>query len=377
LKAPLGLALAAALIGAALVDWTQRSWRIAVAIAALSLVAVLWALVTRQIRWPLQMLIVAPLSLWGAAQLLAHASVVPYRTQHDAVMWALCGVAFLLGSQILSDRSARHAFLNVLMWGGTGLAGLAILQFYSDPLRVYWVFPVIGGGMGTFHYRNQFAAFMELTAAISLWRILVGNPVSGAISFAVMFAATLTSESRSGLLLMTVELVAFLLLAAFSRRTGSQSVLRAGILILFAAGAILVAGIQPTLERLEQSTTADARLTFSRSTIQMIKERPWSGFGMGTWPMVYPRFATMDNGLIVNEAHDDWLQWASEGGIPFALLMVALVIWLAVPAVDSVWGIGLLIVMAHSAVDYLLRDPVLGFTWFAMAGALAVWRRDS
>lgn len=371
-----GLALAAALLAGAVVDWTQRSWRIAVAIAALSLVAVLWALVARQMKWPGQLIVVVPLSLWPVGQLLFHSSVAAYRTQHDAALWAMCGVAFLLGSQILSERSSRHAFLNALMWGAAGLAAIAIVQFYASPNRVYGIFPVIPGGMGTFHYRNQFAAFMELAAGIAFWKILYGSPVSGAICFAIMYAAALTSTSRTGFILMSLELVAFLVIAILSRRAASQAALRTIVLILFVAGAALVAGLQPTLERLEQTDAGDVRVSFSLSTIRMISERPWSGFGMGTWSTVYPRFATVDSALIANEAHDDWLQWASEGGIAFALLIAVLVIWLARPAVDSLWGLGLLAVMAHSAVDYLLRDPVLGFTWFALAGALAVWRRE-
>jgi hypothetical protein len=29
---------------------------------------------------------------------------------------------------------------------------------------------------------------------------------------------------------------------------------------------------------------------------------------------VYPAFATFDPGVIVNQAHSDWLQWTAEGG---------------------------------------------------------------
>jgi len=374
LKRALALAFAAALLGAALVDWTQRSWRIAVAIAALSVVGVVWALVARDLRWPRQLLVVVPLTLWGVAQLVTRTTAVPYRTHHDAALWAMCGVSFLLGSQILSDRHARHRFLDALMWGGAGLAVIGILQFYSTPTKAYGIFPMLAGGMGPFHYRNQFAAFMEMTAGIALWRIRFGNPVSASICFAIMFAAALTSPSRSGVVLICTELLAFLV-TAFVQRAASQSSLRAIILILFAAGAALVAGLQPALDRMELHVDpGDLRVEFARSTIRMVEERPWTGFGMGTWSSVYPGFANVDYALVANEAHDDWLQWASEGGIPFALLMAVLVIWLAKPAVDSVWGLGLLLVMAHSAVDYLLRDPVLGFTWFAMAGALAAWR---
>jgi O-antigen ligase len=225
--------------------------------------------------------------------------------------------------------------------------------------------------VGTFHYKNQFAAFMELMAPIALWRILYRNPVAGAICYAAMLGATLTSTSRTGLVLIAAELVGFLLMVLLGRRAHSDAVLRVGILVVFAAGAAVVAGTQQTTVRFEQDPSADVRAPLNASTIRMVRERPWFGFGMGTWPAAYQRFATFDMALIANEGHDDWLQWASEGGVPFALLMAALALWLTKPAVRSLWGLGLLVVLVHSAADYLLRDPALGFAWFGLAGAVS------
>jgi hypothetical protein len=54
-----------------------------------------------------------------------------------------------------------------------------------------------------------------------------------------------------------------------------------------------------------------------------------------------------------------------------------LTIWLAKPSVQSVWGLGVLSVMIHSYVDYPLRDPVLGFFWFTLAGGLTGTRRPA
>jgi hypothetical protein len=51
--------------------------------------------------------------------------------------------------------------------------------------------------------------------------------------------------------------------------------------------------------------------------------------------------------------------------------MAALVVWIAKPAIQSVWGLGVLSVMVHSYVDYPIREPALSFLWFAMAGAVS------
>jgi O-antigen ligase len=105
--------------------------------------------------------------------------------------------------------------------------------------------------------------------------------------------------------------------------------------------------------------------------LKLIAERPWFGYGMGTWRAVYPRAATFDMALLANEAHNDWAQWTSDGGIPFSLLILALVIGVAKPATRSIWGLGVLSVMVHSCFDYPIREPALSFLWFALAGAVS------
>ena len=47
----------------------------------------------------------------------------------------------------------------------------------------------------------------------------------------------------------------------------------------------------------------------------------WFGFGLGSWPWAYPRYAIIDPVLFANHAHNDWAEWAADGGLPFALLI--------------------------------------------------------
>ena len=110
----------------------------------------------------------------------------------------------------------------------------------------------------------------------------------------------------------------------------------------------------------------------------MFRASPWHGFGLGTWPSVYPQFALFDAGAFVNHAHNEWAQWAAEGGLVALGLMLAVLAWCSKPALRSVWGLGLLAVFLHSLVDYpFLR---LGLAaWIlcldrSAGGRLARWR---
>jgi O-antigen ligase len=166
--------------------------------------------------------------------------------------------------------------------------------------------------------------------------------------------------------------VVFLIGLLFARRREAKAFLPvfAGLGLLVAVAAI-IAGTDQIRARFEDRNPYELRRELFDSTLKLIAERPWSGYGIGTWRAVYPRAATFDIAVLANEAHNDWAQWACDGGIPFLLLMAALVAWLAKPAIQSIWGLGVLSVMVHSYVDYPIREPALSFLWFALAGAVS------
>jgi O-antigen ligase len=360
-----------ALLAGVLVDWSPRYWRVTVAIACVSVVAAIWAVTARQIELPRQTILVALIAGWGPMQLILHSTLVSWPTVQRSVEWGMGAVCFVLGSQILRRQQSRDAFLTLILWAFTILAAAAMLQMYLSPGRVFGFIPVSDYVVGTVYYRNWFAAMMELAAPIALWQVYRGKLVAGGICYAAILAATISSASRMGVVLVLAEFLVALMLMVTGRRMRLKSALSLiGVLALLAVAAAGVAGTDALSKRLGEPDAYALRRTLLSSTLKMIPGHTWSGSGLGTWPSEYPAFATYDRGLFVNAAHNDWAQWASEGGGLFLLLMAVLVGWLAKPAVLSVWGMGALSVMIHSYVDYPLQDPSLAFLWFALAGAL-------
>ena len=102
----------------------------------------------------------------------------------------------------------------------------------------------------------------------------------------------------------------------------------------------------------------------------MIRDRPVMGFGLGTWSTAYPAYALRDNGLLANQAHNDWAQWAVEGGLP----LLALMLWVAARsarlALRALWGIGVVAVFVHSLVDYPLQRPALAGLFFVFLAVM-------
>jgi O-antigen ligase len=107
------------------------------------------------------------------------------------------------------------------------------------------------------------------------------------------------------------------------------------------------------------------------STLDMIQERPAMGFGLGTWSTAYPAYAYSDDGLFANQAHNDWAQWAAEGGLPFFLFLLSIAVWSIRPAAHSLWGVGVVSVFLHCLVDYPIQRPALGGPFFVLLGVLA------
>src|SRR4051812_43965293 len=84
----------------------------------------------------------------------------------------------------------------------------------------------------------------------------------------------------------------------------------------------------------------------------------------------YPAYATFDAGALVEHAHNEWLEWAAGGGIPYAGAWAVFAAALCRPALRSVWGVGILAALVHATVDYPFARFGLTAWTFSLAGAL-------
>ena len=117
------------------------------------------------------------------------------------------------------------------------------------------------------------------------------------------------------------------------------------------------------------------RPQLAAASLRMIAAHPWAGVGLGTWPVVYPHYATVDFAVFMNQAHSDWLQWAAEGGVPFVLMILALFIWTVRAGFRSVWGLGAVSVFLHALVDYPFSRPALA-SWVIVVIAM-LWAQET
>jgi O-antigen ligase len=161
---------------------------------------------------------------------------------------------------------------------------------------------------------------------------------------------------------------------AVSRRQisrGAFATITVTCLTLSAAFTAAV-GWEDLWKRFQEPDIYQGRREMLFSSLDMIRARPATGFGMGTWPTVYPSFAYYDDGLFANQAHNDWAQWAAEGGMPFLLLILSIAAWSFRKALNSLWALGIGFVFLHCIVDYPLQKPALAGLLFTLLGAVSL-----
>jgi O-antigen ligase len=119
-----------------------------------------------------------------------------------------------------------------------------------------------------------------------------------------------------------------------------------------------------------------ARVRYARASLAMIQAAPWQGVGLGCWPSAYPMYATVDDGFVANQAHSDWLQWAAEGGLPFAVLIISFGAAVSLRALRSRWALGIAAVFGLALADYPFEKQAVALLLFTLAGALVGAKRS-
>jgi hypothetical protein len=369
--------LAAILFLGILSMWVPARWALSVFQIAIFTLAAARIIRRKSVKLHPAGVLLGVAVVWGLIQAYAGWTVDRYKTLNEVLNWTTNLTVFALGLELGRDRQRREQFLTALLWFGTALAAVSMLTVFSSPPGiVFWFFHAGTDRqtLGPFVYYNQYAAFIEAVLPLALVRAILDQKrrMLYSVIGALLLASVVAGGSRAGTVLCLAEVVVIPLIALgrgiITRRVAGR-VLLASVSTLVVLGA--VSGWDVIWKRLQEPNPYAVRKDFLLSSLEMAQERPLTGFGLGTWSEVYPGFARFDDGLFANQAHNDWAQWAVEGGIPFFLLMVAVAGLAIRPAFRSLWGLGLLGVFVHCTIDYPMQQrPVLAAFFFGLLGIL-------
>ncbi len=329
-----------------------------------------------------------------------------------AALAALLPAAALFLLVALLDLEQRMRLIGWIVAIGLGCLCLGVLQVLQGPTSAlrFFRFTNFEDAVGFFANRNHFAAQLYVTLPFVLvWfafkcagmfdnRKITAQKLQwvavGLGLVLLILAGIALARSRAGILLTFVAFAPMVLMAptllavlmGHRPRVASVKVRAAvagGALLLLIAGL----GAERAIPRFEDSSVNDLRTALNVTTSQAAWEALPFGSGLATFVPVYKVYEKAKDLLpaLVNRAHNDWLEFALEAGLPGILLMLLFVGWLVLRALPGWVGvrsltpearlitcaaslaIGLLLI--HSFLDYPLRTgAMLGY--FALFCAL-------
>lgn len=314
----------------------------------------------------------------------------------------ICSTVVLAGCRDMQD-------LRILL-GGFVTSGVLIgLITFSEASRGGRISAQFGGSevvsgrlQGAFDSPNQLGSFCALMIPIAASLIFAARKTRWrvAASMAVIFllATLMLSLSRGAWVGVAVALLFLLLKLREARR----------LLVILAVPLAIVGYFVWTLgptktdvrvvgERARAITVLspyDDRRVIYKEAIREFKENPLLGVGPGGFPVASTRIVSESATLSYAHAHNLYLNWAAEAGLPSLVIIFGFAIALGVAAQTAsrearmrgdprdralVLGIAasLLTVLTQGVFDYVIPNPVVYTAFWTLVGALLVARREA
>ena len=332
-------------------------------------------------------------------QLLPGISAYRHATYSSLLLYIAYGTVCFLITQTLTRTTHIRRLTTAAVFYGTWVAMFAVLQSLSSTGKLYWIrTPRFGGWIyGPYVNHNHYAGLMEMLLPIPLVfafsRYAHGRERWIAASAAAFMGATIfLSGSRGGMVAFALQIAVFLYFLSREKAAGRAAFLMAAFLVISLASIAWIGGSQVTarLSTISASKHSDLsndiRFQINRDALHMFSQRPILGWGLGTFETVYPQFRSFYTNLLVDKAHNDYLQLLAETGIVgFAVMLWFLisVFRRALPkirnwpsdvngAVTLAAVIGIAGILVHSFVDFNLEIPANALLFFSLCAIAAL-----
>lgn len=346
----------------------------------------------------------ANLPVWNAI------SADPYQTRFFALqMLALTAFLALLYRYANTDRRTRVLVYTVL--------GIAVASAVFGILRqttqqdTGFFLPLLrkNQGYGQFINKNHFVYLMDMAFGLGLGIILGGGVKRDRLMIYIallvpIWIALVLANSRGGVLAMIMQIVVAVLLltsvGALSenyqlQKIARSAVLRTALLVVLVVGVALgtlwVGGdrLASNFEGASSEFTSDtlrqgaSRNEIWRATLKMFAAHPIVGVGLGGYWIAITAYHDASGLMTPQEAHNDYLELLSSGGV----IGVALGVWFVVAVIRKAREnlladvgymravrlgaiLGIVGVAAHSLVDFglhIIVNAVVFLTLIALA----------
>jgi O-antigen ligase len=303
--------------------------------------------------------------------------------------------AFVMVVLVNSKQRVRY-LLYVLILSGTYQAVYGALEILLN-IKSTWIlgYNQSDKANGTFIYQNHFANYILLTICLGIGLIVGQLHESPSANWFIRFIRVLQSIMspkmlvRLCLVIMVIALVmsksrmantalfsvtiigGFAALFLYKNRPRILTVFILSIFVIdtLAIGAFF--GVSTVVDRLESSSiTTETRSQAMSWTLDIIRDFPLTGTGLGSFYTIFPKYSHYNIGYY-NYAHNDYLQFFAEVGIPATLMLggsILYALYLCLNVITTrnskqmkgtAFGcfLAILAMLIHISVDFNLQPP--------------------
>ncbi|MEA3230231.1 MAG: O-antigen ligase family protein [Thermodesulfobacteriota bacterium] len=345
-------------------------------------------------------------------------SINPGATLSEFFRFSAYLAFYILTVQLLTKRDLLKQTIGVVIVFATLLSVLAMIQHFTmiqsvsqADLKIFWFRELTHGGapFGPYVNRNHYAGWMGMIFPIVLSMFLLHKPVGIYRSFREKMIGFLTQDRTNTYILLglSATLISVSIFLSLSR----GGIISLGLALLFLAimvtlgkpgrgkGVLIICvftivllcvgwfGWEPIFKRFDtirdvHGDIAGQRLTIWEDSFNLVKDFPLTGSGFGTFKDLYPKYRHFPGHMVVEHAHNDYLELLAEGGIPGTLLVfwfLAVFFFKSVPAflkrndmysIYLYFGIlaGIISILIHGLTDFNLHIGANGLYFFFLLG---------
>src|SRR5215212_990295 len=330
-------------------------------------------------------------------------SLDPYSTRLVLVQLATLLIYFAATLVFVDTPHRLQVLVRTIMIFGFFLALFGLTQSFTSPTKVYWLRELNQStAFGPFINRHHFAGYMELTIAVPLGLLFAGvvdkeKRIIYLFVAGLMGVALVMTASRGGIVSLVAEIVFLVIVTAIWRkpserrrrksgrlkRIGARLGMATALLVGLFLGVVLLGGefsITRFIDTVNTDDPTTGRAHFWAVTLDIVRAHPYVGAGLGAFGVIYTRYDTRNGLYRLEQAHNDYLQVLSDGGIIGAVLALSFVVLLFYKAIsraqsrdDFRRGValaalsGCFAVLVHSFFDFTLHTTSNALLFLALA----------
>ncbi len=311
--------------------------------------------------------------------------------------------AFAIAFVLARDSAAARRILLVVLCTATAVSayGLFIVFGGGDLLPFLGKTAYRGVVTGSFVNRNNFATYANLGIVIGfVWlfepflrdlgkrdiRVLLRELLQQLlaerglvlVALLILASASLLTASRGGFLSLAAALLTIILLVFLLTKPCPLALVIATPLVAGSIWGLVALSGGAVLERFEQGS--DVRLEIWAVTGEMTRDRFWLGHGYGAYEPAFYAYRDDRFRLVVDKAHNTYLEHAAELGVPATMLLYAgalILVYQCTVGVfrrrrDKIFPLiavaASVLVAVHAVFDFSLQIPGIAVTYAAILG---------